>query len=442
MNIQPPRLTSEPWSARTRTIVALAAAAVIALIVFRLSEVLPIVIVAVILAYVFTPLVNLIDKRVLVFGPFAGKGNRNIATLLAYIVIILGVVIVLLVMVPVILEQFEDLGRLLPSLLRDLERTLESALSQPVMFNGQPILIDGRELIPLERLRELTGAQRITDVIQFQDIDLVNTTQSFLSSLTGPAFSFVGGVATVAINVVLLLSMMFFIMRDGGAFIERGVRLTPKPYQGDMRRIFFELGRVWDAYLRGQLTLALLMGVLSFTAATLVGLPNPAIIGVISGVFEFVPSVGSGLAIFPAALLALTSTSSTVAGLEGAGFAVVTIIIWAALQNLEAIILVPRVMGGSLNLHPLAIILGLIFGAALAGLLGVILAAPTVATLRVFGQYIYGKLMDTEPFPAPRPRTNRLPRTLVTIRRMLTQLRQQSDSVRARLEAIRRGNHV
>jgi predicted PurR-regulated permease PerM len=422
--------------------VACAVVAFILLVTLRLSEVLPIVVVAVILAYVFTPIVNLIDRYVLVFGPFAGKGNRNLATLLAYVVIILGVVVVLLVLVPVILEQFEDLGRLLPSLLRDLERALEAALSQPVMFNGQPILIDGRELIPLERLRELTGAQRLTDVIQFQDIDLVNTTQSFFSSLTGPAFSFVGGVATAAINVVLLLSMMFFLMRDGSAFVDRGVRLTPQPYQGDMRRIFYELGRVWNAYLRGQLTLALLMGVLSFVAATLVGLPNPAIIGVISGVFEFVPSVGSGLAIFPAALLALTSTSSTMPGLEGGAFALVAIIIWAALQNLEAIILVPRVMGGSLNLHPLAIILGLIFGAALAGLLGVILAAPTVATLRVFGQYIYGKLMDTEPFPAPRHRSNRLPRTMVTIRRAINQLRQQSESVRARLDAIRRGNHV
>jgi len=442
MSIQPPSLTSGPWSPRVRAIVAVATAAVVLVAILRLSEVLPIVIVAVILAYVFTPLVNFIDRYVLVFGPFAGKSNRNIATLLAYVLIILGVVVVIIVLVPVIIEQFEDLGRLLPSLLRDVERTLEDALSQPVMFNGQPIIIDGRELIPLERLRELTGAQRITDVIQIQDIDLVNTTQSFFSSLTGPAFSFVGGVATVAINVVLLLSMMFFLMRDGVMFVERGVRLAPKPYQGDMRRIFFELGRVWNAYLRGQLTLALLMSVLSFTAATLVGLPNPAIIGVISGVFEFVPSVGSGLAIFPAALLALTSSSSTVAGLEGVPFAVVAIIIWAALQNLEAIILVPRVMGGSLNLHPLAIILGLIFGAAIAGLLGVILAAPTVATLRVFGQYIYGKLMDTEPFPAPRPRTNRLPRAMVTLRRTINQLRQQSDSVRARLEAIRRGNHV
>lgn len=442
MSLQPPPLTSEPWSPRTRTLVAMAVGIALLLVILRLSEVLPIVIVGVILAYVFTPIVNLIDKHVLVFGPFAGKTNRNIATLLAYVVIAMGVVVVLLVLVPVIIEQFEDLGRALPGLLRDLERTLEAALSQPLTFNGQPILIDGRELIPLERLRELTGAQRLTDVIQFQDIDLVNTTQSFLSSLTGPAFSFVGNVATVAINVVLLLSMMFFLMRDGGTFIEHGVRLTPKPYQGDMRRIFFELGRVWNAYLRGQLTLALLMGFLSFTAATLVGLPNPVIIGVISGMFEFVPSVGSGLAIFPAALLALTSTSATVPGLEGAGFAVVAVIIWAGLQNLEAIFLVPRVMGGSLNLHPLAIILGLIFGAALAGLLGVILAAPTVATLRVFGQYIYGKLMDTEPFPAPRPSSNRLPRALVMLRKAVDQLRQQSGTMRERLEAIRRGNNV
>lgn len=164
--------------------------------------------------------------------------------------------------------------------------------------------------------------------------------------------------------------------------------------------MLYELGQVWNAYLRGQLTLALFMGVVVFTIATLIGMPNPLILGMISLLLEFIPSIGSGLAIFPAAILALTAQSSTFPGLQGLPFALTVVIIWALLQNIEAYILVPRIMGGSLNLHPIAVILGIIAGSSLAGVLGIILAAPTVASLRIFGQYIYGKLMDRDPFPA------------------------------------------
>jgi predicted PurR-regulated permease PerM len=171
-------------------------------------------------------------------------------------------------------------------------------------------------------------------------------------------------------------------------------------YQGDSRRLLYELGQVWNAYLRGQLTLALFMGIVVFTIATIIGMPNPLILGMISMILEFIPSIGSGLAIFPAGLLALTAHSTTFPGLQGSTFALTVVIIWALLQNIEAYILVPRIMGGSLNLHPIAVILGIIAGASLAGVLGIILAAPTVASLRIFGQYIYGKLMDRDPFPA------------------------------------------
>jgi hypothetical protein len=66
-------------------------------------------------------------------------------------------------------------------------------------------------------------------------------------------------------------------------------------------------------------------------------------------------------------------------------------------------------MGGSLNLHPIAVILGIIAGASLAGVLGIVLAAPAVASLRIFGQYIYGKLMDRDPFPAVVRKKNKTP---------------------------------
>src|SRR5690606_2600198 len=107
----------------------------------------------------------------------------------------------------------------------------------------------------------------------------------------------------------------------------------------------------------------------------------------------------------PALVLALFTDSLTLPFLPaGVTFALVVAVVYVAIQNFEAVVVVPRVMGGSLNLHPLVIIVGVLAGASLAGALGVILAAPIIASMRVIGQYIYGKLLDKPPFPTAPPR--------------------------------------
>ncbi len=395
----PPSLSSPPWTGRTKRVIGLIAVGALMLAIFRLSELLPIVSVALILAYLLTPIVNFLDRRILSLGPLKHKPHRGFAVGLTYMVILTTVIIVILVVVPVLVAQFEEFGRRVPALLRDVEQKLEHSLNEPLTFNGEPILINNEPFIPLVRLQQATGMKHVTDIINLSDFDPVRTTQSFVQSFTGPAFDVVGGALTAVINLIFLLSVMFFLMRDGSIFVNRGVQLLPGSYQGDARRLLYELGQVWNAYLRGQLTLALFMGIVVFIIATVIGMPNPLILGMISMILEVIPSIGSGLAIFPAGLLALTAHSTTIPGLEGSAFALMVVIIWALLQNIEAYILVPRIMGGSLNLHPIAVILGIIAGASLAGVLGIILAAPTVASLRIFGQYIYGKLMDRDPFP-------------------------------------------
>jgi hypothetical protein len=75
-------------------------------------------------------------------------------------------------------------------------------------------------------------------------------------------------------------------------------------------------------------------------------------------------------------------------------------LVYTGIQQLEAIFLVPRILGGSLDLHPFVVLVAIVFGASLVGVLGVILAAPTVATLRLWGRYLRGKLLDEELLPA------------------------------------------
>ncbi len=390
------------WTARTKRIVALLVITVIGLAVVRFSDTLPMLAVALILAYLLSPLAAFIERRMPFNWP-SSRTRRGVAVLFTLALVILVLIIVGLLVLPVIIKQFEEFGSRLPQLMTGLGTSLERALNEPLTIGGDPILIDGQPVIPLERLRQITGTPGDQPVIRLQDLNLVGATQAFISSLTVPAFSFLGGALTAIVNLLLLLSILFYLIRDGGLFADRLVQLTPGLYRNDMRRLLFELAQVWNAYLRGQITLSLIMGTAAFVLATILGVPNPMILGIISGLLEFIPSIGSGLAIFPAALLALASQSTTFPFLEGGSFMLVTIVGWAVLQNIEAIVLVPRVMGGSLNLHPVAVIVAVVIGANLAGALGIVLAAPSVASLRVFGQYIYGKLFDVQPFPAGRP---------------------------------------
>jgi predicted PurR-regulated permease PerM len=393
----PPPIASPAWSTRTKRIVLIAVVILLALALWRLNEALPLLIISVLLAYLFNPVTTFLEKRVTRYLP----GARNWAIFLTIIGAISIFIIVILVIFPVLFDQLEEFGNRLPRLAASLQTSAEEFLSRPIIINNQPLTIDGEPLIPLDQLRELNGGEDLSIAQQLGDLNLVELTRQFVNSLTGPAINVVGGALSFVINAIFLLTLLFYWLKDGGRFADNLVEVTPPAYQNDTRRLLYELGRVWNAYLRGQLLLATFIGITVFTVATILGVPNAPTLGLISGVLEFIPTLGPLIAIFPAILLALGSQSSTFPFLEGFPFAIVVIVAWVTIQNVQAIIVAPRVMGSRLNLHPVVVIIGVIFGASLAGALGIILAAPTIASLRTLGQYIYGKLTDTNPFPPP-----------------------------------------
>jgi predicted PurR-regulated permease PerM len=140
------------------------------------------------------------------------------------------------------------------------------------------------------------------------------------------------------------------------------------------------------------------MGVVVGTTMALIGLPNAWLIGLLFGVLEFIPNLGPAVASVPTVLLALFR-GSTVLNISNGWFAVVVLGVNFALQQLENNFLVPRILGQSLNLHPLVVLIAAIIGARVAGILGILLAAPVVATLRVLAEYTYYRLLDLPPFP-------------------------------------------
>ncbi len=406
MTNSPPPITSPAWSDRTKRTIILIAALGISLLLLRLNNVLPMFLVSVIIAYLLYPVALFFEMR-LFARLLGGRRLPGLAILLAFMIVLSFIIIVILVVFPLVRSQFEEFAAALPRLLANLAIQLETTLSQPLTFNGEPILIDGQPFIPLERLGDLFGTGDLSAAMR--SFDFTGAIQSLLSSLpniTGQAFDVLGGALTVMINLVFMITMIFYLMKDGKQFVEKLVEITPYTYRNDVRRMMYELGRVWNAYLRGQLLLCAVMGTVTFVAMTIIGLPNAIILGLFVALLEFLPGIGFSLGLIPAALLALFNSSATLPFVDaGLPMLIVTAVTWSLLQQLEGIILIPRIMGGSLNLHPFVVIASVIVGANLLGVLGIVLATPVVASLRLVGQYVYGKLMDQNPFPTPKVKT-------------------------------------
>lgn len=421
MRNSPPPITSPAWSDRTKRTVALLSVVGLTLVAIRLQDMLPMLLLSVVLAYLLTPLMHFLE-RLLAHGPFKESPPRGLAILLTLLVVFSFLLIVALVVLPVIIHQFEEFASSIPTILVNAASELERILSQPLLINGEPILIDGVPFVPLDRIADITGSRDLTSALR--EFDLIGAIQSLVGSLPnigGQAFSVVGGVLSALINIVLMVTMIFYLMKDGDKFVERLVQVTPYTYRSDVRRLLYELARVWDAYLRGQLILCFAMGGGAFIIATVLGLPNPMFLGLMVGVLEFLPGIGLGIALFPVLFLALFNDSNTLPFLDaGVGYALVVGLTWSGLQQLETIVLVPRIMGNHLNLHPFVVIVSVIAGASLLGLLGIVLAAPIVSSLRVMGQYAYGKLTDQNPFPTPQPKSaadrSRMIRWIVRLR--------------------------
>lgn len=392
--------SSPDWNVRSKRTIALISFVGAMLLLYALRGILPLVIAAALFAFIFNPLVTFLTKRVLRAGNGHGA-RRGLAVVATFVIAFVALTFASLIVVPAVADQVQDFGRSIPRLIGRFEADLESLLAIPVTVNGEPVLMDGEPLVLLDRIEEATGERDLSSLLLLDQLDINAATQTFFNSaslLTGPAFTFLGSAFNTFVTLTFFLMMTYYLMKDGGLFIDSMVDLVPPDYRSDAHRIVDDLGDVWSAYIRGQLLLGLIIGLAVYIAATALGLPNAPILALLAGMLELIPNLGPFLAVIPAAFIALVSESLTFPFLSGVPFMLVVLIVWTGIQQLEAVFLVPRIMGNSLNLHPFVVILGVLSGAAIGGALGVILAAPFVASGRVIARYFYGKVTNQNPF--------------------------------------------
>jgi predicted PurR-regulated permease PerM len=366
-------ITSPPWQTGTRLLFAVCLIALGAALMLSLSQLLPPFVLALMLAYLLHPLVSRVERTF--------RTNRVVSVLLVYAAIILALGGATTWIGLSISQQIIGLVQDLTELSAQLPGQLQALSQATLRFGPWAVNLSEVNLNPLVN-------------------SLVSTFQPLLSQTGSLLATALGATASTVGMLALVLVMGFYLARDFGHLDEHILGLVPGPYREDFHKLLDDTGRVWQAFLRGQVILAIAMGASSAAVFAALGLRFALGLGLIAGLMEFVPLFGPIIAGLLAVLVALFQSSNWW-GLTPLVYALVVLGGAAVLQQLENNILVPRIIGHSLNLHPLIVLLAALSGGILAGVLGILLAAPTVATLRMWLGYIYRKTVGLETWPKP-----------------------------------------
>lgn len=173
---------------------------------------------------------------------------------------------------------------------------------------------------------------------------------------------------------------------NGWAADGRGIsEIAHQPgYSRHAERSIRDSVRIWDAYLRGQVILGIVIFVIVTLCLSVLGVNNALELGILSGALEFLPMIGPFVGTAAAVLVALLQDGNNW-GVSPWVFALITLGVMFLIQQVENTVLVPRIVGDALDLHALVVLIGVLMGTSLAGLLGAVLAAPVIATLKLFG---------------------------------------------------------
>ncbi len=374
---------SPTWSIRTKRAVVSGLLVALLLFFYQFRGVLIPVIMSVVVAYVVLPLVNLLHQRT--------RLTRTLSIVVVYLLILAALLAIPITTIPSIISEANALIERTPTYLQDLG----DFLSRPFTVAGFTVPLDQ---YPILDQVYASLADNVVQIAQSIGRESVNV----LGNVAGATLSTIGW-------IIIILVLSFYMVKDFRQLFDSTVHLIPLPYQGDAYRLGVEISQTWNAFLRGQLLLCLVVGTATFILALMVGLPNALVLALIAGIAEFIPNLGPALAAIPAILVALFQSQSSWLGMNMSPllYAVIVLGIYILIQQVENIVLVPRIIGRSLNLHPFVVFLGAVAGANVAGILGILLAAPILATLRLLLLYMFRKLSDLPPFPLSEPALSR-----------------------------------
>jgi len=347
------------WPYATKLTISLLLLAFFIYLLARFREIIPPIIIAIIIAFILNPIVNFIQKRIHL--------PRTLTILFTYIFVMAILVGIPILVLPIMGENFEPL-QLNP---QRIITSIENALAQQYIIAGITI-----------HPSALAG-------------QVISALQGLVQPVIGQTMNLVKNVITSIIWIILIILVSFYLIKDGSRLEEWFTAHLPPAFLPDYRWIRDEIYQIWGAFFRGQLLLSVIVSIIFIVVGLILGLPFALAMGFLAGILEFLPSIGHGIWLVTASLLAFFLGSSWIP-LPHWAFMLIIIGLHLFFEQFDLNYLIPRIVGRRVHLPPLVVILGIVTGAILAGILGIPLAAPTIASMRVIGRYIFANLFNME----------------------------------------------
>ncbi|MFL6209787.1 MAG: AI-2E family transporter [Pyrinomonadaceae bacterium] len=348
---------------------------------YRLTGVLLLLVLSIFFAYLIAPLVELVHRPI----RFRGRERlmpRPVAIGIVYLIIFGSLAVTILLLLPVVSDQLTQLAQAAPDYFRGAQ---ERVRGWQVFYQNSRLPVSVRAALSNTTTQAIEGLR------------------DYLSATLLRA----AGLLAYVPWFVLVPILAFFLLKDADVFRRSALQMLPRGrlrWRGD--ELFQDVNSTLAAYIRAQLIACLLIGTLCTVGFLIIGVPYALVLGIIAGLFEFIPLAGP---------LTVAVLAVLLASFHSSGQALAVFLFLAVLRIIHDYVTYPRIIGQGIHLHPLAVILAILCGAELAGIAGIFLAIPVTAIISVTYRHwmehrgadkgIVATLLETDDQSAPAPST-------------------------------------
>lgn len=384
------------WTRPTRYVVGIGLAIFGVFLMFISSSVIPLLVVAGLLAFTVRPVINVLHHRL--------RLPLGVAVAMTYLIVLLLLPLAALILLSAVGQALTfvfgiDYEAAIGGFTSAARGWMEGLKMWDIPFGPLDAYLDG---VADAVLTALNGASQ---VVQPEIPPLSELAGQFGEALTvtfGAVAGLVGNIFSSAILLIFVFLSAIYFTLSAARYREALVAALPAPYQPEVKELLRRVGHVWGAFFHGQITLMLIIGGVVWLGLTLLGVPGAMSLAIIAALLEVIPNLGPVVATIPAVVVALLQGSTSLP-VNNVVLALIVVVFYVVVQQVQNVFLVPRVLGEAVELPALVVMSGVLVGGSVAGILGTLLATPVIATGREVLSYLYRKLLGEEPFPPEEP---------------------------------------
>ncbi len=319
------------------------------------------------LAYLLYPFIDRLERR---------RVPRSVAIGLLVLLTLLITGLVIVTVVPMLVDQIAAFIQAVPEITMKVRTWIEVTLFPWLERVGLPA---STETLPDALLGEGGGASQVVQSLLNGALEITSGLSIFLAQLA---------------NLLLIPIVAFYVLKDYHPISDWAMSLVPPYRREQLRGVGTEVGIALGNYLRGQLAVSLTIALLYGTAFGIAGIQYAALLGLAAGILCIIPYIGSFLTILIAALIALL-------GPQPGGHLLRVVIIFVVIQFLDGNFITPKIMGVRFGLHPIVVLFAVLIMAALFGFVGLLIAVPLTAVLKVVADRLLDSYRRSRLFEAP-----------------------------------------